>query len=67
MWIHHLIVKLFKYLKISNDEISECYKNKLYNNIKKIKRIKNFFEQHNLEYSKEYLKWKQKLLDEIKN
>ena len=67
MWIHYLIIKLFKYLKISNDEISECYKNKLYNSIKRIKKIKKFFKNNKLDDSKEYLYWKQKLLDETKN
>ena len=67
MWIHYLMIKLFKYLKISNDEISECYKNKLYNSIKRIKRIKKFFKNNKLQDSKEYLYWKQKLLDETKN
>nr|DAS31905.1 MAG TPA: hypothetical protein [Bacteriophage sp.] len=67
MLIYHLIIKLCKYFNISNDEISECYKNKLYHSIKKIKIIKKFFKIHGLENSKEYLTWKQKLSDEVKN
>ena len=66
MWFHYLIIKLLKYQKISNDEISECYKNILYNIIKRIRRIKKFFKYNGLENSKEFLTWKQKLLDEIK-
>lgn len=61
------MIKLCKYFNISNDEISECYKNKLYHSIKKIKRIKKLFKIHGLENSKEYLTWKQKLSDAIKN
>lgn len=67
MLVYHLMIKLCKYFNVSNDEISECYKNKLYHSIKNIKRIKKFFKLHKLENSKEYLFWKQKLLDEIKN
>jgi hypothetical protein len=67
MLIYNLMVRICKYFNISNDEISECYKNKLYNSIKKIRRLKQFFKNHNLDNTKEYLFWKHKLLDEIKN
>nr|DAN37399.1 MAG TPA: deoxyuridine 5'-triphosphate nucleotidohydrolase [Crassvirales sp.] len=67
MLIYHLMIKLCKYFNLPDDDISECYKNKLKNSIKRINKIKKFFEYHNLDNSKEFIYWKQKLLDEIKN
>ena len=61
------MIKLCKYFNLPDDDISECYKNKLKKSIKRINKIKKFFEYHNLDNSKEYLYWKQKLLDEVKN
>lgn len=49
------MIKLCKYFNLPDDDISECYKNKLKNSIKRINKIKKFFEYHNLDNSKEYI------------